>query len=95
MNLTKLREIAKARTPGQWNAINEDVRAMYQHYHHRMALGSTKQNAEFIAAMSRHIDALLDVVEAAKHVLPVLLEGSGLFAAEPLAEALKKLEEVE
>ena len=73
MNLTKLREIASKRTQTSWKpAIGRYADPVVffgrgpTHGFHEEKENSARLDAEFIAAIANHIDALLDVVEAAQ-----------------------------
>lgn len=69
MKLEKLREIASKRTPGPWSVVGTDrdlVRTEIKKRSAGYGISCTPRDAEFIAATANHIDALLDVVGAAK-----------------------------
>ena len=81
MNLEKLREIASKRTQGKWERPKygdgplsvwcEGHNIADTHQKRDFSMGSTscEANTTAIVAMANHIDALLDVAEAAKAFL--------------------------
>lgn len=103
MKLEKLREIASKRTKGRVKRIHQTVQWMNDCHLCTMAHG-TDEDAKAIVMMINHIDALLDVVEAAKGIQSYLPSGDGFGAgkysehnmrAKDLHKALERLEAVE
>lgn len=91
MKLEKLRELAEARTGGEWRQDDGYVYGpSYTIVQH-----TTRPDAAFIAALANHADALLDVTYAARmyvgHLEFPTLEGDYLNLLE---EALAKLEAI-
>lgn len=99
MTLTELRKLADARTKGEWrHSQNEDGGHWVDSNAGRWGnicetLADDATDATFIAATGNHIDALLDVVEAAREFHDRKTypgECSGC----PLSMALAKLEAI-
>lgn len=110
MNLTKLREIAKARTQGKWRYEPERYSAkcvIGLHGDDRWIANCLPEwngefNGHFIVEMANHIDALLDVVGSVKalvqaHYIDATCKDctGEVNHVEQLLENLERLEEIE
>lgn len=102
MKIEELREIAKARTQGEWRSYDiyggEDYGELFgpkSSTSDRIYFGSMT-DPKFIATVANHIDALLDLWEAAESIKRrEEIGGYGHEGVQELLEALERLEAVE
>jgi len=100
MEIEKLREVVGKMTDGPWSALTgsgSDTWGIYPKNGAGRILETVrypkmKQDADGVAAMRNHIDALLDVVKAASD-WHGCLERNG-FTFKPLKDALERLENI-
>lgn len=98
MTLTKLREIAKAATPGPWNIGHVSENSEHVDVDgpdgYTVADVTLRRDSQYIATFNPAlVQALLDCAEAAARVVELADDHADSYISKPVRDAVKKLKE--